>query len=130
MAKGASLWQGDGPASRHLGPAPQSQCTPACPGASSLGVRTARSMPRILFASLPLRLMMPADRVAAAAQGVKELVFRTLPSANKVSRRVLRCAVRAVRPFACVLSPESAPASLRSRSSACWSACTACRWRA
>jgi len=41
-------------------------------------------MPRILFPNIPLRLVMPTDRVAAATQGVRELVFRTLPSVNKV----------------------------------------------
>jgi large subunit ribosomal protein L23 len=47
-------------------------------------------MPRILFASMPLRLVLPTDRAAAAADGVKELVFRTLPSFNKIEiRRML-----------------------------------------
>jgi len=47
-------------------------------------------MPRILFANLPLRLVMPKDRLAAAAVGVRDLVFRTVPSANKIEvRRML-----------------------------------------
>lgn len=41
-------------------------------------------MPRVMFASFPLRLVMPKDRLAAAAQGVTKLVFRTLPSVNKL----------------------------------------------
>jgi hypothetical protein len=48
-------------------------------------------MPRIHFPNIPLRLVLPADRAAAAATGVKELVFRTLPSVNKA-----RAAWRAV----------------------------------
>ena len=63
-------------------------------------------MPRILFGSLPLRLMMPTDRVAAAAQGVKELVFRTLPSANKVSTC---CAVLCVRALCVGLPSDTSP---------------------
>ena len=38
----------------------------------------------IHFPNIPMRLVMPADRVAAAAVGVRELVFRTIPSVNKV----------------------------------------------
>jgi large subunit ribosomal protein L23 len=41
-------------------------------------------MPRIHFPNLPLRLVLPVDRVAAAAVGVRDLVFKTLPTANKV----------------------------------------------
>jgi hypothetical protein len=40
-------------------------------------------MPRIHFPNFPLRLVLPVDRAAAATAGVKELVFRTLPSVNK-----------------------------------------------
>jgi large subunit ribosomal protein L23 len=52
-------------------------------------------MPRIHFPNFPLRLMLPTDRVAAAADGVKELVFRTLPSVNKARVAPLRLAQRA-----------------------------------
>ena len=41
-------------------------------------------MPRIHFPNLPLRLVLPVDRIAAAAVGVRELVFRTLPTATKL----------------------------------------------
>lgn len=40
-------------------------------------------MPRIHFPNFPLRLVLPVDRAAAATEGVKELVFRTLPNVNK-----------------------------------------------
>jgi hypothetical protein len=50
-------------------------------------------MPRIHFPNFPLRLVLPADRAAAAATGVKELVFRTIPSVNKA--RLRYCALRA-----------------------------------
>jgi hypothetical protein len=47
-------------------------------------------MPRIHFPNFPLRLVLPVDRAAAATAGVKELVFRTLPSVNKARGHLLR----------------------------------------
>lgn len=44
-------------------------------------------MPRVLLASIPLRLVLPVDRAKAAAEGVTKLVFRTLPSVNKLEIR-------------------------------------------
>ena len=44
-------------------------------------------MPRIHFPNFPLRLVLPVDRAAAATEGVKELVFRTLPHVNKARTR-------------------------------------------
>jgi hypothetical protein len=60
-------------------------------------------MPRIHFPNFPLRLVLPVDRAAAATAGVKELVFRTLPSVNKARthsrRNCARPALRAALPL-------------------------------
>jgi hypothetical protein len=59
-------------------------------------------MPRIHFPNFPLRLVLPVDRAAAATAGVKELVFRTLPSVNKARGQALRAGLQALVSHACV----------------------------
>jgi hypothetical protein len=54
-------------------------------------------MPRIHFPNFPLRLVLPVDRAAAATEGVKELVFRTLPSVNKARTSRGACAAAPAR---------------------------------
>ena len=67
------------------GDRPTLQRTPRTSASSVAPLSPAsRGMPKVHFANFPLRLVLPTDRVAAAADGVRQLVFRTLPSVNKI----------------------------------------------